>query len=222
MGIGEALDRFWSRLDEDLLLCNLDARLIDQAENATSAAIVGRVQPFGGEPLRGPISGRACVYWTLELFERSAWFARDHLSPEQSQFHFAFDKQDCRLVGRAASAVVELRSSASDLKAGHRWRPAWHERAATTVERYLDGLGEAAKARILAHRAYGGHRMRYVEHTVPVGAVIAVCGACRWEVATDGMRQAARVLRVSAPPNGILEVRASSAVQAAFGRRLPP
>ncbi|MFO0587692.1 MAG: hypothetical protein U0441_09135 [Polyangiaceae bacterium] len=172
---------------------------IGRVEQGRVAKIAGAVRPLG-QPLRAPLTGRACVFYevTVEEYRSSGKSGRwvEIIKDVDSQDFLLEDGTGRALVKSAGMKVLPVKDR--ELSSG------FMNDASPVLEDYLRQHGQSSQGWVF------NKRLRYKEGVFEPGERVTVFGQCRWEqdpdpnAAGQGYRDTPKRLVVDMPDQGNL------------------
>lgn len=176
---------------------------IAEAQAGQVVKIAGRVQPIG-EPLRGPLSGRACVFFevTVEEYRSSGKSGHwEEIIRETDAADFLVDDGTGRALVKTNAMKVFLVKD-TELKSGFR------DDAKSEMEAFLARHGQKSEDALFNNMAVFNRTLRCKEGVFEPGERVAVLGQAKWEQDPDpqdagsGYRDVPKRLVMSAPDDG--------------------
>jgi len=157
------------------------ASILSVSENSV-VRITGTVRPLENLVLTAPLSGRRCVYWSVDVTEVTGSQRHDQgrgIGGEQAEISFILDDNTAQAVIDPACAEVSVPFDHPSTS---------HGASYADVER----LEVLERLRLLHRDAYrmDATRLRYRERVIEIGATITVLGAGMLEPDPDTSRPA--------------------------------
>ena len=172
---------------------------IARVQQGQVAKIAGAVRPLG-EPLRAPLTGRACVFYevTVEEYRSSGKSGRwvEIIKDVDAQDFLLEDGTGRAVVKTAGMKVLPVKDR--ELKSG------FLNDASPVLEDFLRQHGQSSQGWVF------NKNLRYKEGVFEPGERVTVLGQCRWEqdpdpsAAGQGYRDTPRRLVVDVPDQGQL------------------
>lgn len=142
---------------------------IDRINDGTRVKIVGRVDA-AAPPLEAPITGRACVAWSVEVQEAPGW--ESVLQAQEAQALLVRDGSGRPAMVHATRARVLIDTDETS----------WPLVPTARMRAFLQRHGVRERGNYGSVRPY-----RYCEAAIEPGATITVVGVARLEVDTTGI-----------------------------------